>query len=58
MGIIDSDKKEATDNFISLKIKLTTDFTQLSTVRAISSELKDELDMLEEQESGKEDKKQ
>lgn len=56
VGIIDSDKKEATDNFISLRIKLTTDFTQLSTVRAISSELKDELDMLDEQESGKEGK--
>lgn len=46
VGVIDGDKKEARDNFISLRIRLTTDFTQLSTVRAISSELKSELDSL------------
>ena len=34
------------DNFISLRIKLTTDFTQLSTVRAIKSDIKAELDAL------------
>ena len=46
VGTIESDKKEVADNFISLRIKLTTDFTQLSTVRAIKSDIKAELDAL------------
>lgn len=51
VGTIESDKKEVIDNFISLKIKLTTDFTQLSTVRAIKSNIKDELDTLAQQDA-------
>lgn len=56
VGTIESDQKEISDNFISLRIKLTTDFTQLSTVRAIKSSLKAELDALNSQ--GKEEQKQ
>lgn len=57
VGTIESDKKEVADNFISLRIKLTTDFTQLSTVRAIKSNIKDELDALNAQdEDEKKDK--
>ncbi|MGM9802868.1 MAG: rod shape-determining protein MreC [Muribaculaceae bacterium] len=47
VGTIESDKKEVSDNFISLRIKLTTDFTQLSTVRAIKSDIKAEIDALD-----------
>lgn len=53
VGTIENDKKEVADNFISLRIKLTTDFTQLSTVRAIKSNIKDELDALNVQEEEK-----
>lgn len=53
VGTIENDKKEVADNFISLRIKLTTDFTQLSTVRAIKSNIKDELDALNVQEEDK-----
>ena len=35
------------DNFYSLKIKLSTDFSRLSTVRAIKNSMKEELELLE-----------
>ena len=33
------------DNFYSLKIKLSTDFSRLSTVRAIKNSMKEELEL-------------
>ncbi len=57
VGTIESDKKEVSDNFISLRIKLTTDFTQLSTVRAIKSNIKAELDALNPQDDKNQEEK-
>ncbi len=46
VGTIVSAVKELSDNFISLKIKLSTNFTQLSTVRAIKNQNKAEFDAI------------
>lgn len=51
VGTITEGQKETNDNSYSLKIKLTTDFTQLSTVRAIKNNLKGELLNLEKEEN-------
>ena len=43
------DMQQATDNnFFSLRIKLSTDFTRLSTVRVIKSKYADEIKQLEQ----------
>lgn len=47
VGIIVNQEKEHNDNFYSLRIKLLTDFTQLSTVRVVSNKLRPELQKLE-----------
>ena len=47
VGTIEDNQKSTDNNFLSLKIKLTTDFTRLSTVRAIKSKLAEEIRMLE-----------
>ncbi len=57
VGTIDSYKKDVSDNFLSLKVKLTTDFTQLSTVRAINSEIKAQVDALNNMNQRKEEDK-
>ncbi|MCH4156342.1 MAG: rod shape-determining protein MreC [Muribaculaceae bacterium] len=44
--------KELNDNFFSLKIQLSTDFTQLSTVRAIGNNMRPELQALEQSDKG------
>lgn len=46
VGTIVGQVKELNDNFYTLKIKLSTDFTQLSTVRAVKNNMKNELQML------------
>lgn len=46
VGTIVSSVKELSDNFVSLKIKLSTNFTQLSTVRAIKNQNKAEFDAI------------
>lgn len=46
VGTIVSSVKELSDNFVSLKIKLSTNFTQLSTVRAIKNHNKAEFDAI------------
>lgn len=46
VGTIVSSVKELSDNFLSLKIKLSTNFTQLSTVRAIKNQNKAEFDAI------------
>ncbi len=48
VGVVEGSQKATDNNFFSLKIKLTTDFTRLSTVRAIKSKLAGELKQLEE----------
>lgn len=49
VGIIINHEKEHNDNFYSLRIKLLTDFTQLSTVRVINNNLRPELQQLEKE---------
>ncbi len=43
VGTVESKPKNASDNFVSLRIRLSTNFAQLSTVRAIDNKLKPEL---------------
>ena len=59
VGIIDEQLNSGADNFFSLKVKLLTDFTQLSNVRVLKNNMKQELDMLKmnEAQSRKEMKK-
>lgn len=47
VGIIESHEKEHNDNFYSLRIKLLTDFAQLSTVRVIGNRLRPEVEEVE-----------
>lgn len=51
VGVIEKPQKESTSNFAAMRIKLTTDFTQLSTVRAIKNNMKLELDSLNKTEN-------
>ena len=53
VGKIISDKNNQNDNSISLKVKLSTDFTKLSKVRVIVNNLKEELDSLESSDNQK-----
>ena len=46
IGTIISDNKGQNENFYSLKVKLYTDFTKLSTVRVVVNNMKEELDSL------------
>jgi rod shape-determining protein MreC len=59
VGIIESQLSSGGDNFYSLRVKLLSDFTQLSTVRLIKSGIKKEFDGLKEMdfENKKEGKK-
>ncbi|MBS7409614.1 MAG: rod shape-determining protein MreC [Bacteroidales bacterium] len=50
VGTIESGLKAKDDNFHSLRIKLSTDFTRLSTVRAIKSTIAAELRTIETEE--------
>lgn len=47
VGTIEVNSKAKDDNFFTLKIKLSTDFTRLSVVRAIKSNIANELKELE-----------
>ena len=47
VGTILNDRTENRENFFSLKVKLTSDFTQLSTVKVIENKNKDEIKSLE-----------
>lgn len=47
VGVIESGMKTNDDNFIALRVRLSTDFTRLSTVRTIKSKLSDELKEIE-----------
>ena len=46
IGTIISDKKGQNENFFTLKVKLRTDFTKLSTVRVVVNNMKEEIDSL------------
>jgi hypothetical protein len=47
VGIIAGSEKTIDDNFYTLRIKLLTDFSRLSTVRVISSEMSSEIKEVE-----------
>ena len=53
VGFVDEQLNSGADNFFSLKIKLSTDFTQLSNVRVLKNNMKEELDMLKQKNTGK-----
>lgn len=55
VGKIITEQTENKENFFSLKVKLTSDFTQLSTVRVVENKNKEELNSLENKDK-KEDK--
>ena len=46
VGVIESQLSSGGDNFYSLRVKLMSDFTQLSTVRLIKNNMKNEFDAL------------
>lgn len=50
VGTITGNQKAKDDNFFSLRIKLSTDFTRLSTVRVIKSKIANELKEIETEE--------
>lgn len=52
VGVIMSEMKEYDDNFHTLRVKLFTDFSRLSTVRVIEDGLADELSKIESKEEG------
>lgn len=47
VGIVIGKARDANDNFFTLRVKLLTDFSQLSTVRIISNALKEEIERVE-----------
>lgn len=49
VGVIEETLREADDNFYTLRVRLTTDFSTLSTVRVIENFMKDEITALEQQ---------
>lgn len=59
VGTIEEQLTDKNDNFFSLRIKLSTDFTHLSTVRVIKNNMQGELNQLREGETagGKEARK-
>lgn len=48
VGVIEREMKEIDDNFFTLRVKLFTDFSQLSTVRIINDKMAEELKTVEE----------
>lgn len=57
VGTIEEQIRDKNDNFFSLRINLSTDFSQLSTVRAIKNNLRDELKSLENPAYGRKEEK-
>ncbi len=49
VGVVEGRTKNMNGNFVTLRVKLTTDFSQLSTVRAITNTIKNELKEIEMQ---------
>ena len=56
VGTIEGKMPTNDDNFYTLKIKLTTDFSRLSTVRVIRNSMKEELVALEAADYNSKDK--
>lgn len=47
VGTVEGRARNLSDSFVSLKVRLTTNFSQLSTVRVITNDMAEELKMLE-----------
>lgn len=56
VGTVASKASTASNSFVSLKVKLTTNFSQLGTVRVITNDLSEELKALSAQETTNEEK--
>ena len=52
VGTIQGIARGTTDSFVSLRIKLTTNFSQLSSVRVITNSMKEQIDALRRAEQG------
>lgn len=57
VGIVVGSEKTIDDNFYTLRVKLLTDFSRLSTVRIIASDIADEIRAVETDEKTNEDTK-
>lgn len=47
VGVVEGRARKLSDSFVSLKVRLTTNFSQLSTVRVITNDMADELKALQ-----------
>ena len=47
VGTVEGRARNLSDSFVSLKVRMTTNFSQLSTVRVITNDMAEELKMLE-----------
>lgn len=52
VGTVDGLARGMTDSFVSLRIRLTTNFSQLSSVRVITNSMKDQIDAMLRAEQG------
>ena len=52
VGTIDRLARDMSDSFVSLRIRLTTNFSQLSNVRVITNSMKEQIDALRRAEQG------
>ncbi len=52
VGTVEGQARGTTDSFVSLRIKLTTNFSQLSNVRIITNSMKEQIDALRRAEQG------
>ena len=52
VGTIEGLARDLSDSFVSLRIKLTTNFSQLSSVRVITNSMKDQIEALRRAEQG------
>ncbi len=52
VGTVDGLARGMTDSFVSLRIRLTTNFSQLSSVRVITNSMKDQIDAMLKAEQG------
>ena len=52
VGIVEGLARDLSDSFVSLRIRLTTNFSQLSSVRVITNSMKEQIDALRRAERG------
>ena len=52
VGIVEGLARDMSDSFVSLRVKLTTNFSQLSNVRVITNSMKEQIDALRRAEQG------